>query len=191
MNEGKIIVVSAPSGTGKSTIINAILEKNEIDMQFSVSATNRNPRPGEIDGVNYNFLSTEKFLELIRKGEFIEWEEVYKGGFYGTLKSEIDKTINQGHNVILDIDVKGAVNVKKIYGDRAITIFIKPPSISELRHRLHSRGTENVESLEQRLEKAEFELGYSDQFDAVIVNDDLAQAILSTEDQIKNFINSK
>lgn len=191
MNVGKIIVVSAPSGTGKSTIINAILEKNEIDMQFSVSATNREPRPGEIDGINYNFLTTKKFIELIERGEFIEWEEVYKGGYYGTLKSEIDKTITQGHNIILDIDVKGAVNVKKIYGDRAITLFIKPPSIEALRQRLLNRGTENTESLIQRLEKAEFELGYSDQFDALIVNDDLTEAILKTEDLIKNFVNSK
>lgn len=189
MNEGKIIVVSAPSGTGKSTIINAILEKNEIDVRFSVSATNRDPRPGEIDGVNYSFLSTEQFLDLIEKGEFVEWEEVYKGRYYGTLKSEIDKAISQGHNVVLDIDVKGAVNVKKMYGDSAVSIFIMPPSIDALRQRLLNRGTEDTDSLVQRLEKAEMEIGYAEKFDAVIVNDDLPQAIIDTEALINNFIN--
>ncbi|MDE6691799.1 MAG: guanylate kinase, partial [Muribaculaceae bacterium] len=150
MKKGKVIVVSAPSGTGKSTIINAILQKNEIDMRFSVSATNRAPRPGEIDGINYNFLTTEKFRSLIDADGFVEWEEVYPGRYYGTLKSEIAKSLQEGHNVILDIDVKGAVNVKKMFGHDAITIFIEPPSVEVLGQRLLSRGTETPESLAQR-----------------------------------------
>ncbi len=189
MKEGKIIVVSAPSGTGKSTIINSILNKNEIDMRFSVSATNRNPRPGEVDGVSYNFLTTDQFRTLIDQGGFVEWEEVYDGRYYGTLKSEIAKTVSEGHNVILDIDVKGAVNVKKMYGDKAITLFIMPPSIEVLRQRLEDRGTETPESLSQRLQKAEFELGYADRFDVVVVNDDLSKAVEDTEIKIKTFLN--
>lgn len=189
MNEGRIIVVSAPSGTGKSTIINTILDRNEIDMKFSVSATNRAPRAGEIDGVSYNFLSTEQFLTLINKGGFVEWEEVYPGRYYGTLKSEIEKIIREGHNVILDIDVKGAMNVKELYGDKAITLFIQPPSIDTLRQRLESRGTETAESLAQRLQKAEFELSYAEKFDVVIVNDDLSRAVEDTETHINSFIN--
>lgn len=189
MNEGRIIVVSAPSGTGKSTIINTILDRNEIDMKFSVSATNRAPRAGEIDGVSYNFLSTEQFLTLINQGGFVEWEEVYPGRYYGTLKSEIEKIIREGHNVILDIDVKGAMNVKELYGDKAITLFIQPPSIDTLRQRLESRGTETAESLAQRLQKAEFELSYAEKFDVVIVNDDLSRAVEDTETHINSFIN--
>lgn len=189
MNEGRIIVVSAPSGTGKSTIINTILDRNEIDMKFSVSATNRAPRAGEIDGVSYNFLSTEQFLTLINQSGFVEWEEVYPGRYYGTLKSEIEKIIREGHNVILDIDVKGAMNVKELYGDKAITLFIQPPSIDTLRQRLESRGTETAESLAQRLQKAEFELSYAEKFDVVIVNDDLSRAVEDTETHINSFIN--
>lgn len=191
MNNGKIIVVSAPSGSGKSTIINAIIGKKEIDLCFSVSATNRAPRAGEIDRISYNFLSTTQFQEMIEEGAFVEWEEVYPGRYYGTLKREIDKTIEQGHNVILDIDVKGARNVKKLYGDRALSIFIMPPSIEILRHRLLKRGTENPESLADRLAKAEFEISFSDKFDAIVINDDLSKAIADTEELIKIFINSK
>ncbi len=191
MSEGKIIVISAPSGTGKSTIIHTILNKKEIDMKFSVSATNRAPRAGETDGVSYNFLTTDQFLSLIDQNGFVEWEEVYSGRYYGTLKSEIEKTIHEGHNVILDIDVKGALNVKKIYGDRAITLFIQPPSIDALRQRLEGRGTETPESLAQRLQKAEYELSFAENFDAVIVNDDLSRAVEETEASINSFINKE
>lgn len=187
-HEGKIIVVSAPSGTGKSTIIKAISEKGDIDMQFSVSATNRSPRPGEVDGVSYNFLTTETFKEKIAENAFVEWEEVYPGRYYGTLKSEIERTCKAGHNVILDIDVKGALNVKKIFGDKALTLFIQPPSVDELKKRLEARGTETTDSLNQRLSKAEYELSFAPQFDRTVVNDDLHTAITDTEAVIKDFL---
>ncbi len=187
-HEGKIIVVSAPSGTGKSTIIKAISEKGDIDMKFSVSATNRSPRPGEVDGVSYNFLTTETFKEKIAENAFVEWEEVYPGRYYGTLKSEIDRTCDAGHNVILDIDVKGALNVKKFFGDKALTIFIQPPSVEELKKRLEARGTETPESLNQRLSKAEYELSFAPQFDRTVVNDNLETAVVDTEAVIKDFL---
>lgn len=187
-HEGKIIVVSAPSGTGKSTIIKAISEKGDIDMKFSVSATNRSPRPGEVDGVSYNFLTTETFKEKIAENAFVEWEEVYPGRYYRTLKSEIDRTCDAGHNVILDIDVKGALNVKKFFGDKALTIFIQPPSVEELKKRLEARGTETPESLNQRLSKAEYELSFAPQFDRTVVNDNLETAVVDTEAVIKDFL---
>lgn len=187
-HEGKIIVVSAPSGTGKSTIIKAISEKGDIDMKFSVSATNRSPRPGEVDGVSYNFLTTETFKEKIAENAFVEWEEVYPGRYYGTLKSEIERTCKAGHNVILDIDVKGALNVKKIFGDKALTLFIQPPSEDELKKRLEARGTESAESLNQRLSKAEYELSFAPQFDCTVVNDNLDTAITDTKALIKDFL---
>ena len=140
--KGKIVVISAPSGCGKSTIINSILGTGELPLRFSVSATNRAPRQGEVDGVNYHFLTTEQFRDAIAGGEFVEWEQVYPGRFYGTLRSELTNAIEKGENIILDIDVKGALNVKKQFGDQAITIFILPPDIETLQKRLEKRGTD-------------------------------------------------
>lgn len=188
--EGKIIVVSAPSGCGKSTIINTILDSGTPALRFSVSATNRRPRPGEVDGVHYHFMTTEEFRDAIAAHSFIEWEEVYPGRFYGTLKSEIERIINKGGNVILDIDVKGGINVKKLYGDKARTIFFLPPSIEELRRRLIERGTDSPEVIEERVGKAEYEISFSDQFDTKIVNDNLDKAIELTRATIEDFINS-
>lgn len=184
---GKIIIISAPSGCGKSTIINALLQRGEIDMQFSVSATNRPPRPGERDGVSYYFLTDEAFRSAIANGEFVEYEEVYPGRFYGTLRSEIARIVNSGHNVVLDIDVKGGVNVKKLYGSRAVSVFIKPPSVEALRDRLTGRGTETPEAIDQRVARAELEIGYAPQFDHVVVNDDLAEAIENVSNILKDF----
>lgn len=186
--EGKIIIVSAPSGTGKSTIISALLKRGEIDMMFSISATNRPPRGKEVHGVNYYFLSDEEFHHCIDLDSFVEYEEVYPGRFYGTLKSEIERITSQGHNVILDIDVKGGVNVKKMYGDKAISIFIEPPSLESLSERLTGRATDSPEAIAQRLAKAEYELGYADKFDCVVVNDDLDHAINEVETTIKAFV---
>lgn len=188
--EGKIIIISAPSGCGKSTIINAILAQGDIDMQFSVSATNRLPREGEKHGVNYFFLTDEEFKAAIEQDAFVEHEEVYPGRFYGTLKSEVERICSAGHNVVLDIDVKGGVNVKRMYGNRAISIFIMPPSVEELRRRLVSRATDAPEVIEERVGKAEYEIGFAPQYDCCIVNDDLTVAIADTRKAILDFINA-
>ncbi len=188
--EGKIIVVSAPSGCGKSTIINSILDSGTPTLRFSVSATNRRPRQGEVDGVHYHFMTTEEFRDAIANHSFIEWEEVYPGRFYDTLKSEIERIIDKGGNVILDIDVKGAINVKTLYGDKAKTIFFLPPSIDELRRRLVDRGTDAPEVVEERVGKAEYEISFADRFDTRIVNDNLDRAIEQTRTVIEDFINS-
>lgn len=188
MSEGKIIVISAPSGAGKSTIINAILDKGEIDMQFSVSATNRAPREGEVDGINYHFLSTEQFRDAIANNEFVEWEQVYPGRYYGTLKSEVTNKCNSGKNILLDIDVHGALNVKKMYGDQAKIIFIMPPSITHLKQRLEHRGTEAPEIIQERLARAEYEIAQAKNFDAIVVNDVLEKAVADTSKEISDFI---
>lgn len=190
MNRGKIIIISAPSGCGKSTIIKALMAKGEIDMQFSVSATSRQPRAGETDGKEYFFMSEEEFRRAIAADAFVEYEEVYPGRFYGTLKSEIERICKEGHNVVLDIDVKGGVNVKSLYGDNAISIFIMPPSIEALRQRLIGRGTDSEEVIEERVGRAAFELTFAPQYDETVVNDDLDKAINGTSDIINKFLNS-
>lgn len=188
--QGKVIIISAPSGCGKSTIIRALMDRGNIDMQFSVSATNREPRAGETDGVSYHFLSDDRFRELISQDAFVEYEEVYPGRFYGTLRSELDDRCASGHNVILDIDVKGGVNVKRMLGSRAISIFIMPPSVDELRRRLVGRATDSPEAIEQRVGKAEYEISFAGEFDSVVVNDDLQTAVDTTEQLISEFVNA-
>lgn len=186
-NKGKIIIISAPSGCGKSTIIKALLERGEIDMRFSVSATNRSPRPGETHGESYYFLTDNEFRAAIANDDFVEYEEVYPGRYYGTLKSEIARIVNDGHNVVLDIDVKGGVNVKRMYGAEAVSIFIEPPSIKALRLRLEGRGTETPEAIDQRIGRAELEISFAPQFDHVVINDDLADAIHNVSSILKDF----
>ena len=185
---GKLIVISAPSGCGKSTIIGDIMDRGELDLQFSVSATNRKPREGETDGVSYHFLSDQQFKDLIAEGAFVEYEEVYPGRYYGTLRSEIQNRIASGKNVILDIDVKGGINVKKQFGETAISIFIAPPCIEELRRRLKGRGSDSDEEIEQRVGRAEYELGFSKYYDYVVINDNLAEAISAVEKIMADFI---
>jgi guanylate kinase len=186
---GKVIIFSAPSGCGKSTIINALLKGGDIDMQFSISATSRAPRGEEQHGVHYYFLSEAEFRAKVDAGEFVEYEEVYPGRFYGTLRSEIDRIVTSEHNVVLDIDVKGAMNVKRLYGDKALALFIMPPSVEVLRSRLESRATDAPEVIDARVSKADYEISFAKQFDRVIVNDDLTTAIEEAHRIIKEFVN--
>ena len=177
MNRGKLIIISAPSGTGKSTIIGWLMREHpELNLAFSISCTSRAPRGTEQDGVEYFFLTPEEFRERIENDEFLEYEEVYEGRFYGTLKAQVERQLEAGQNVVFDVDVKGGVNIKKYYGDEALSVFIKPPSIAELRRRLEGRGTDAPEVIDQRIARAEFELTFVDKFDTIVVNDDLAQA---------------
>ncbi|MBD5214890.1 MAG: guanylate kinase [Bacteroidales bacterium] len=190
MSTGKLIIISAPSGCGKSTIINRIMAKGECKLAFSVSATNRSPRPGEKHGVNYYFLTDDEFRNHIENNDFVEYEEVYPGRYYGTLRSEIESKCNSGSNVILDIDVKGGVNVKKQFGEKALSLFIQPPSIEALRERLVNRGTDSPEVIDQRVGRAEFELSFAPSYDFVVVNDDLDTAVRETERIISEYINA-
>ena len=186
---GKLIIFAAPSGSGKSTIINWLMKEHaELNMHFSISCTSRAPRGTEKNGVEYFFLSPEDFRKKISNDEFVEYEEVYKDRFYGTLKSQVDKQLEAGENVVFDVDVHGAMNIKKAYGTQAISIFIQPPSIEELRRRLEGRGTDAPEVIEQRIARAEYELSFAPRFDTVVVNDDLEEAKKATLEKIQNFI---
>ena len=186
-NMGKLIIFSAPSGSGKSTIINYLLTQ-DLNLAFSISATSRPPRGSEQNGVEYFFLTPEEFKAKIDADEFLEYEEVYPGRFYGTLKSQVEVQSAQGQTVIFDVDVKGGVNIKKYYGDRALSIFIQPPSIEELRRRLEKRGTDAPEVIDSRVKRAEFELSYAPLYDVVIVNDDLQTALAEALAVVKNFL---
>ena len=188
IKKGKVIVVAAPSGCGKSTIINAILSDGDLNLGFAVSATTRPPREGETHGVNYYFMSEEDFRDDIAEGEFLEYEEVYPGRFYGTLRSEVDRITGEGHNIILDLDVNGALHVKDVYGAEALTVFIEPPSLEELRRRLEFRGTETPEVIDVRIDRAAYELGRAPEFDRTVVNDRLDTAIEQTRNLIDGFI---
>ena len=184
---GKLIIFSAPSGSGKSTIINYLLTQN-LNLSFSISATSRAPRGTEQNGVEYFFLTPEEFKQRIANNEFLEYEEVYKDRFYGTLKAQVEKQLAAGQNVIFDVDVVGGCNIKKFYGDRALSVFIQPPSLEELRKRLTGRGTDAPEVIESRLAKATFELSYAEKFDVVIVNDNLEKAQTEALKTIRDFI---
>lgn len=179
----KLIVFSAPSGCGKSTIISELRNRG-VSFGFSISATSRKPRGAEQNGVEYYFLTPEQFRTKIAAGEFVEYEEVYTDQFYGTLKSEVERLLAEGTNVLFDIDVKGALNIKKFYGDKAVLIFIMPPSIEELSRRLHGRGTETEELIQKRLARAEYELSFAPQFDFQVINDRLEDAVTQVYDII-------
>ena len=186
---GKLIIFSAPSGTGKSTIISWLMKEHpELNMAFSISCTSRAPRGTEQNGVEYFFLTPEEFRQRIENDEFLEYEEVYEGRFYGTLKAQVERQLEAGQNVVFDVDVKGGVNIKKYYGDEAMSLFIQPPSIAELRKRLEGRGTDTPEVIDQRIARAEFELTFADKFDKIVVNDDLAQAEQDALRLVKGFI---
>ena len=189
MATGKLVIFSAPSGSGKSTIVQYLMKEHpELNLGFSISCTSRAPRGTEKNGVEYFFLTAEEFREKISRDEFLEYEEVYQDRFYGTLKSQVEKQTEQGQNVVFDVDVKGGCNIKKFYGERALSVFIQPPSIEELRRRLEVRATDAPEVIEQRLAKADYEMTFASQFDHIIVNDDLAKAEEETFNLVKAFL---
>lgn len=187
--KGKLIIFAAPSGSGKSTIINWLMQEHpELNMHFSISCTSRAPRGTEQHGVEYFFLTPEEFRAKIANDEFVEYEEVYADRYYGTLKSQVEKQLEQGENVVFDVDVHGAMNIKKAYGSQAISVFIQPPSIEELRRRLNGRATDAPEVIEQRIERAEYELSFAPKFDTVVVNDDLQEAKENALQKIAQFL---
>lgn len=187
---GKIIIFSAPSGSGKTTIVRALLERYP-QFEFSISATSRLPRGKEQHGVDYYFLQQEEFRQKVKEEAFVEWEEVYEGTCYGTLKSEIDRIWSKGHVILFDVDVMGGINLKRIFGSKALSLFIMPPSMEELRRRLEGRGTDSQEVIEKRIGKASFELSKAPEFDFTVVNDQLDRAIEECTSLIDNFLTSK
>ena len=187
--KGKFIVFSAPSGSGKSTIINWLMQSHpELSLAFSISCTSRAPRGNERNGVEYFFLSPQEFRQKIAEGQFLEYEEVYQDRFYGTLKSQVEAQAERGENVVFDVDVKGGCNIKRFYGDRVLSLFIQPPSLAELERRLRGRATDTKEAISNRLAKAKYELSFANQFDHVIVNDDLKQAEQQTYELVSSFL---
>jgi guanylate kinase len=187
IKEGKVIIFSAPSGAGKTTIVRHLLSRFP-DFAFSVSATSRKSRGSEVNGTDYFFLSTEEFKAKIDNEEFLEWQEVYPDNFYGSLKSEVNKILESGKNILFDVDVVGGSNIKKYYGERALALFIQPPSLTELEKRLIARCTDDKEVIRKRVEKAERELTYAPQFDFIIVNDTLEHALQEAENRVKEFL---
>lgn len=187
--EKKLLIFSAPSGSGKSTIINWLMQHPDLHLAFSISCTSRAPRGTEQNGVEYFFLTPEEFRERIANNEFLEYEEVYKDRFYGTLKQQVENQLQKGENVVFDLDVKGGCNIKRFYGDRALSIFIQPPSIDALRQRLVGRATDAPEVIEDRLARASYELTFAPQFDRVVVNDDLDKAKAETLAFVREFLN--
>lgn len=184
---GKLIIFSAPSGSGKSTIINYLM-KQDLNLAFSISATSRPPRGKEQNGVEYFFLTPEEFKQRIQQGDFLEYEEVYKDRFYGTLKAQVERQLEAGQNVVFDVDVKGGCRIKSYYGDRALSMFIQPPSIEELRRRLIGRNTDSPEVIEDRIARAAYELSFAPKFDTIVVNDNLEKAQAEALSKLKAFL---
>ena len=184
----KIIIITAPSGAGKTSITRYLLDKYPTRLAFSVSAATRSPRAHEKDGVDYYFLTLDAFKQKIQQNDFVEWEMVYEGKFYGTLKSELERIWQQGKTPLLDIEVKGAIHIREQYPHSTLALFIEPPSVDELRRRLEMRGTETVESLLARVNKASYEISFKHHFDKIIVNDDLSKACHEAENTIKEFL---
>ena len=184
-----MLIVSAPSGSGKSTIVQWLMKEHpELKLYFSISCTSRAPRGTEQNGVEYFFLTPEEFREKIQNDEFLEYEEVYENRFYGTLKAQVERQLDAGQNVVFDVDVKGGINIKKYYGERAMSLFIQPPSVEELRCRLEGRGTDTAEAIENRLAKAEYEMTFAPQFDHIVVNDNLETAKQQTLQLVSTFL---
>lgn len=184
---GKLLIFSAPSGSGKTTIVRRLLEQFS-NLEFSISATSRAPRGAEKNGVDYYFLTAEEFAEAVATNKFVEWEEVYKGTCYGTLRSEMERIWTKGNVILFDVDVMGGIRLKEIFGEDAMSIFVMPPSIEELRRRLEGRGTDAPEVIEKRIAKASFELTKAPEFDRQVINDDLEVAVSQVAEIVKNFI---
>jgi guanylate kinase len=189
--KAKVLIFSAPSGAGKTTIVHHLLGIPEFNLSFSVSACSRNKRENEVHGKDYYFLNVEEFKNKIAKEEFLEWEEVYENNFYGSLKSEVDRLTGMGKNVVFDVDVKGGINIKKYYGDAALSVFVQPPSIEDLERRLWARCTDKPEAIKMRVEKARFEMTFADQFDVIIVNDILEDALAEAEVVVEGFLTKR
>ncbi len=190
MSTGKAIIFSAPSGAGKTTIVRHLMGLTDFRLSFSVSATTREKRDYEVDGKDYYFIAPDDFLRRAKNGEFIEWEEVYKNQYYGTLYSEIERIWSGGGHVIFDLDVVGGLNLKKLLGDKALSVFVKAPSIEVLEERLRKRSTETPEKIEQRVAKAQHEMAYEPSFDRVIVNEQLEVALREAEQCVREFLNA-
>lgn len=188
--QGKVIIVSAPSGAGKTSIVRHLLEEVP-ELKFSISATTRHKRDYEEDGKDYYFITPENFKERLANDEFLEWQEVYDNQYYGSLKCEVERIWNNGQTVIFDVDVLGGLNIKKFYGNNALAVFIEPPTIEELVNRLKKRGTETEESLKKRVDKAEYEMSFADQFDKIVLNDDLKTAQQEMIDLVRDFLEEK
>lgn len=186
--EGKVVIISAPSGAGKTTIVKHLLEKPLLKLAFSVSACTRQPRAGEVNGRDYHFLSVDQFKTMIDDGSLLEWEEVYKNNYYGTPKSEVDRIWKSGHNVLFDVDVMGGINLKEKFREKALALFIMPPSIEVLRQRLELRGTEPAEKINSRVNKATLEMKFARKFDYTVINDDLTRALNETESLVAAFL---
>ncbi len=186
---GKVIIISAPSGAGKTTIVKHLLAIEKFHLAFSISACTRNPRDGEINGRDYHFISVDQFKGLIEDNAFVEWEEVYKNNYYGTLISEVERIWKNGHHVLFDVDVRGGVNLKSKYKENALALFVMPPSLEVLEQRLQLRGTESEEKIRNRVNKARLELKFSGKFDEIVVNDDLYITLQETEKLVEAFLN--
>lgn len=190
MSSGKAIIFSAPSGAGKTTIVRHLVSVPEFALSFSVSATSRPRRNHEVDGHDYYFISSGEFLKRVENGDFLEWEQVYTDQYYGTLREEIEKIWREGKNVIFDVDVIGGLSLKKIFGEKALAVFVQPPSIEALQSRLKNRSTETPEKMAIRIEKAQHELSYAPQFDFILVNDHLETAFKEAEKKVREFLNA-
>lgn len=187
-NSGKLIIFSAPSGSGKTTIVHHLVSMNDLKLDFSVSACTRKKRAGEIDGKDYYFLSIDQFRMKIDENEFVEWEEVYKNLYYGTLKSELNRIWDNGKNVVFDVDVMGGLNLKRQFGEKALSVFVMPPSIEELQKRLETRGTDTPDKIKGRMGKAKFEMKYAGKFDNILINDNLENALKEAEQLVRAFL---
>lgn len=186
--QGKLIVFSAPSGSGKTTIVRHLLNQDDLNLEFSISATSRQPRGKEVDGKDYHFISPEAFKNHIDRDEFVEWEEVYRDNFYGTLKSEVNRIWSKGKHAIFDIDVVGGLRVKRKFPEKTISIFVKTPSLEEMEKRLRGRKTDSEEKIQERIAKAKKELAFAPEFDHILVNDDLETAQNKAKELLKNYL---